>query len=395
MPAFIGGLPPQGGPLISAEVRNNFRALNLRTGKLTPHATVPASTSVSIGGGVIYFADRVAIDFPEALIDLGDEVTGVTPFNNIGFFKDIVIVVRSSLDSETNRYVATAFFLEGPEKASSVAQPDNVLRRSTDIPVAAFVVRHNGLNVGTFRGQIEPINQADILDYRGYLDVGGTTYFSTVVGDREVQEDGYGAVILDGYTGLPVITGKTLGEYVGSVADGYGGFISPIQQAVDAVSAAGGGTVFLRAGEYTPTQTITIPANINLIGEGRSTVIIRTDAYTGPLFRIGDDNVVIADLAIEGPASTLLATDPLIVFTQAAFCTLRNCFINAVVTAVQFENVSTRNICTNNFITNADIGVSISSDSSRNLVASNQFEGNNLDSQDLGTNNLLVNNIGS
>lgn len=395
MPNFIGGLPPQGGRLISAEVRNNFLALNRRTNKLTPRATVPASTKINIGAGIVFFTDRIQVNFAGSQLDLGDDTLGVTPFNNIGYFKDVVVVLRIEFNTTTKRYEGQAVFLEGPEKASQALDLDLFQIQATDIPIAAFPVRHNGLNVGTFLGQIEPINQSEILDLRNYVDNGGLTYYSATVGDRQVQEDGYGAVILDTITGLPEIEGETVGSFTGLIEDGYGNLIHPIQQAVDYVSSAGGGTVFIRRGEYTPLDTLTIPDNVELLGEGANTKLIREDTFSGPLIKVSGDNVKISNLYIQGPSTHEAAYGPLVEFSTAKNCTISNCQIIATeVTGIAFENTTTRCICTNNFVSAAETGVKVSSDSPLIMIIGNQFEDNSTDVDNDGS-AYLFGNVGS
>lgn len=369
MPNFISGLPATGSPLVSAEVRNNFLALNARTDKLTPRATVPASTRVNIGAGTVYFTDHVQVRFAGQQLELGSDLTGVTPFNNIGFFKDIVIVLRQQFNAANSRFSAVALFLEGPEKASSTPQPDLVQIASTDIPIAAFVVRHNGLNLGTTKGQIEPIPQTNILDIRNFVDAGGITYFSTTVGDRLVREDGYGTVILDGY-GLAEIDGETVGVYTGYEDD-----IHPIQRAINHVHSLGGGTVFIRRGHYIPSEPIVVRDNVQLLGEGKNTVIERTDTFSGPLIQLTGQHASISNVFVKGPPSTSLAFGPLVELSNAQYCSVKDCVIDADgVTALGILDTSTRNILINNFITQANVAVNIQSGCTKNLIVQNQVD---------------------
>lgn len=384
MPNFISGLPATGTPLVSAEIRNNFLALNARTDKLTPRATVPASTKVNIGAGTIYFADHVQVRFSGQQIDLGDSLTGVSAFNNIGFFKDIVVVLRQQFNAATNRHSAIAIFLEGPEKASSTIQPDLVQIASTDIPIAAFVVRHNGLNLGIAKGQIEPIPQTNILDIRNFVDAGGITYFSTTVGDRIVEKDEYGTVVLDS-NGLAEIQGETTGVHTGIING-----VHPIQRAIDEVHAQGGGTVFLRRGHYTPSSTIVIYDNVQLLGEGKNTVIERSDTFGGPLFKLTGDHASINNLFIQGPSTHVYAYGPLLELSEAKYCSIQNCIIDATaVTAIGVMDLSTRNTIVNNFIIQASVATFIEAGCSKNLIVQNQIDNTTTPFQDesLGANN--------
>lgn len=459
MPNFISGLPATGSPLVSAEIRNNFLALNERTDKLTPLATVPASTKINIGAGTIYFADHVPVQFTGQQLDLGSDTVGVSGFTNIGYFRDIVIVLRQQFDAESSRYSATAVFLEGPEKASSTLQIDLVQIASTDIPIAAFVVRHNGLNVGAFKGQIEPIPQANILDVRNFVDAGGSTFASAIVGDRVVQVNNDGTTIVnqqvstittepaapvsihtsnslmiarndatklevgyfiqiiwkaastefhncivtaitdvaDGTNSKSTVTiypaytssfpdtvnanttisildvgGSTVGTHIGFAS---GTSLHPLQRAINYVASLGGGTVFVRRGLYLPSATITVPSNVHLIGEGRSTVIIRSDTYAGPLIKLTGESASVSQLFLQGPPSHLQASGPLLEFENAKYCIIKDCTIDADgVTGVGFMDGSLRNTLTTTFITKAEVAVIIGPGCSKNLIMNNQVD---------------------
>jgi parallel beta-helix repeat protein len=79
-----------------------------------------------------------------------------------------------------------------------------------------------------------------------------------------------------------------------------------LQQALDAVPAEGG-TVYVKAGEYDMTATVTIPSNCMLMGSGRST-IFKANASMGGTTNVfknsdssgGNTNIVVCDLAIDG-----------------------------------------------------------------------------------------------
>jgi len=394
MPNFIAGLPAQGSQLISAEVRNNFLALNARTNKLTPRATTPSSASVRIGSGRVYFSDKILIDFPGSLVNLGDDELGVSPFNNIGYFRDIAIVLRVEYDQAAGKYQAFASFIEGPEKISSTPDKNLINFQSNEIPIALFTVRHNGLGVGVSFGQIEPITQSQILDLRGFLDAGGITYYSATVGDRQILEDGYGTALLDGY-GDPIIEGETIGVFTGIMPDINGDPKHPIQRAIDFVYNAGGGTVLIRRGTYTPFETIVVPDNVQLIGEGANTTIVREDTFTGPLLLITGDRAKISNLHIEGPTTYSLAFGSLVQFSSSKNSTIEGCIIDASsVTGISFSDTSSRCICVMNYIIGAETGIIISSDSSKIIVTNNQLEDtSSIPINNMGTGTIKMNNI--
>ena len=384
---FIRGLPAQNSPLNSAEIRNNFQALDERIGKIEAHATVPASKSITTDGGTVYFNGRIPIEMASNKLDLGDEATGVSAFVNIGYFKDILIVARVSFDSDLNKYVASTYFIEGPEKSSSVYSVELIPLRSTDLPIARFVVRHNGISLIT-KGQIEPISQADIIDQRNYLDIGGIEYFSATVGDRLVSTDAYGALLVDGY-GAPVITGQSVGSFVGFSND-----IHPIQQAIDSLELTGG-TILIKKGTYYIESTISIPSNVKLIGEGKSTVIQALDVFSGPMFEIAGDNSSIESIYLLGTYpnnSTFI--NPIVNFTGATQGTIKDCIVeNSISTGVNFDPTSSRNTCTNCFFSNNQLAVKLETGSTKNLVALNQFKNNTTALTDLGTGNISLGNV--
>lgn len=382
---FIRGLPAQNSPLNSAEIRNNFLALDERIGKIEAHATVPASKSITTDGGIVYFNSRIPVKMESNKLDLGDETTGILPFVNIGYFKDVLIVARSSFDSVNNKYIASTYFIEGPEKSSSISSAELIPLKSTDLPIARFVVRHNGISL-TSRGQIEPITQDQLIDVRNYIDIGGLEYFSTTVGDRLVQTDSYGTLLLDGY-GAPIISGQSIGSFVGYVKDAYSNNIHPIQQAIDSLENTGG-TIFIKKGTYYINSTITVPSNVKLIGEGKSTKIQTMNTFLGPTFKIIGSNSSIENLHLLGPTPSSYFSGSLISFTGAYQSAVKDCVVEAgVATGIEFDATTSRSTCTNCFLTSNFVGVKLLSGSTKNLVALNQFESNTTAISDFGTGN--------
>lgn len=384
---FINGLPAERSPLNSSEIRDNFEALHLRTGKVEAHATVPASTSITTDDGVIYFNGRIPVNVASNKIDLGDSDVGVLPFVNIGYFKDILIAAKVSFNQTTNKYEATTYFIEGPEKSSSVSSDALIPLRATDIPIARFVVRHNGINL-TGKGQIEAIQQSQLIDVRNYLDVGGIEYFSATVGDRLVQTDAYGVLVTDGY-GSPVIEGETVGSFVGYAKDAYGNNIHPIQQAIDSLPS--GGTILLKRGTYYIDSTITIPANIRLLGEGKSTKVQMLDVFQGPAFTITGNNTSIENMHLLGTLPTAnYVNNAMVLFVGVEQCSIKDCFIDYCLTGVEFSS-SNRNTCTSNFFSDNNVAVLFAGSTDKNLVALNQFSNNLSDISNVGTNTTVGN----
>jgi hypothetical protein len=297
--------------------------------------------------------------------------------------------VRVEFNQTSSRYEAVPVFIEGPEKDSSTSQIELVNLKSTDLPVARFVVRHNGID-NVSKGQIESITQSQILDFRNYLTVGGISYNSASTGDREIAVDAYGVVVVDGY-GLPVIAGSTVGTFTGSVEeDGY--LVSPIQQAINSVALQGGGSIFIKRGEYQVSKSIEVPDNISLYGEGESSVIQMVDSFAGPLFNVIGNNIHFSNLNIKAPSTLINVTEALIRLTGTN-CTIQNCKISGGVTGLEFDSAS-RNICTKNFFQNNSVAVDLGS-SQKNIVSFTQFENNTTDVAGSTAPHQVIGNIGS
>lgn len=378
MVSFIPGLPAEGSPLVSAEIRNNFIALNNRTDKVEVKATTPASASLLISSGIVFFQNKVLIEFAGQKLNLGDPVNGIAGFKSKGYFKDVAIVLRLSLNHSTNTYEATVTFVEGPEKEASTANFNLILLRSNDLPLAHFVVRHNGVVLDA-PGQIEPISQSQIIDTRNYLDVGGVEYYSAVVGDRQVLKDAYGSIVVDGYFN-PIITGTTTGTFVSGDSANF----HPIQSAVSQLESTGG-TILLRRGVYEITSTITIPNNITLLGEGASTIIKMLDTFEGPMFRILGDRVSINNIVFQGTLPSYInANDALIKLVNSQYCTIKDCYIQGGVIGISLSN-SNYNIVTNNYFISNDTAISILN-CQNNFITYNQFNSNSTEVDDLGSN---------
>lgn len=381
MVSFIAGLPAEGSPLVSAEIRNNFTALNNRTDKVEVKATIPASTSLLIGSGTVYFTNRILVKFSGQKLNLGDLISGIKGFTKKGYFKDVLLVLRPKLNLETNRYEALCTFIEGPEKASPSADLTTTIPNSSDLPLAHFVVRHNGLELDT-PGQIEPITQTQITDVRNYLDTGGVEYYSAVVGDRRIKINQDGSAVEDAYSNI-VIEGKT----IGTTAQYYLEDIHPIQQAIDQL-ANDGGTIILRKGIYQISSTITITSNITLIGEGSGTIIQMLDSFQGPMFKILGDRISLRSMRLIGTLpSSQVVNDSLIKVVGAKYCTISDCFIESGVIGLTLYN-SNNNIISNNYLINNNLAISITG-SSNNFLSFNQFKDNLSDLDALGSNTRL------
>ena len=385
MPDFINGLPAQGSSLQSADVRENFIALNARTGKLAVRATVPITTSITVDAGLVFFADKISVNFEGAKIDLGDLSTGVAEFQEVGFFRDIVIVLRLTYDQNSGAYGAQAVYIEGPEKSSAFSAPELITTRADDIPLARFVVRHNGINL-ILKGQIEPIEQSSLLDYRNYLDAGGSSYYSATVGNLKPEIDGYGKSVSDAYG--PIVNGETVGTFVANEIDNFQ-YVSPIQQAIDSLGEKGG-TILLKRGVYDITSTIVLQSDlIRIIGEGDGT-ILQLDSGASPsepIFSISGDNISVENMRLIGSNSQTA-----IEVKSNEKCTIKDCSIDQVGTGIEIQS-SDRNIVTNCFFTNNVSAISFVLSSDYNIISANQFISSPAPS--VSGNNIKIGNVTS
>lgn len=91
----------------------------------------------------------------------------------------------------------------------------------------------------------------------------------------------------------------------GAVGDGVTDDTAAIQAAIASLPANQGGTIFFKAGDYKITSTITLPSNVNFIGQGNSryygTTLICSPANTINGLQFTDRNCV-RDMSIEAAA---------------------------------------------------------------------------------------------
>lgn len=374
---FIPGIPTANTRVNSEEIRNNFLALNSRTSSLLPSVTMPISQKIKIDSGLIYFADKVSVNFEGALIDLGDPQTGVLPFENSqkGWYRDIFIVLRLSVN-ENNDFIATPAFIEGPTKIVAEFQYNLVQINNTDIPVAHILIRNNGES--NVIGAIEVISRESIVDIRGFLDIGGLSYFTSTIGDRNILRNPDGSVTEDSQ-GNPQITGSTVGEFNYSIFNENLEEITSLQQAINKASALGGGCIFIKRGLYKVRNAILIPSNISLVGEGANTIIQREDSTLfgdDALFILTGENIFLSNLNIKGNTSNQYAYSELLRLFNCKHCKIDGCIFdinNNSALAIRLDS-SSKNSLINNIIKNGKLGIKTSENSNLNIIIGNHFE---------------------
>lgn len=117
-------------------------------------------------------------------------------------------------------------------------------------------------------GASKPITLASVLDllYTSF----GTRDFNVLFG-------GVSTSLQTAIAGVGTLFYNVKSPAYGALGDGSTNDTSAIQAALDAASAAGGGTVFFPAGTYRITATLTVAATVSLLGVGPSASIITMD----------------------------------------------------------------------------------------------------------------------
>lgn len=105
---------------------------------------------------------------------------------------------------------------------------------------------------------------------------------------------------------ISIAAGLNVKDY-GAVGDGTTNDYTAIAAAISAASSAGGGVVFIPRGTFITGQTITVPANVNIVGENKYTSILKSNTSGGySLFSITSSNILLSNFRMEGPAAGTL-----------------------------------------------------------------------------------------
>jgi len=188
---FDPTIPESESRLRSEPIRTNFNALNNRTDHLTPVATDPATTNVSIGAATAWFEDNILIPFEGSLQALGSSTIGVSIFNASGSFKEVIIYykiesgtgilgfIESAEKDIRNHSLDTAAELISdptiqriPNETTGISEEvpdaiDGISPLDNSIIICSVLVTNNG-QTGQ-QGAINPLFDSDIIDLRPFM----------------------------------------------------------------------------------------------------------------------------------------------------------------------------------------------------------------------------------
>lgn len=111
----------------------------------------------------------------------------------------------------------------------------------------------------------------------------------------------------------------------GAVGDNAANDTSAIAAALSAANSAGGGTVYLPAGQYLITSGLTIPANVKLIGDGIGLTIIKASgAFTsGEVVTLSASRCELHHVSVR--AQTTSEMTAIVALGSAQNCIISNC----------------------------------------------------------------------
>lgn len=116
----------------------------------------------------------------------------------------------------------------------------------------------------------------------------------------------------------------------GAAGDGTGDDSGPIQAAIDSALAAGGGTVFLRAGTYNVSIGLFLHESVSITGEGYGTTTIRLTGQRGPLLAMigaGDNTTPSHSVSKIGFSSNVSTADSLL-FAVSGNVVIESCLFD-------------------------------------------------------------------
>lgn len=160
----------------------------------------------------------------------------------------------------------------------------------------------------------------------------------------------------------------------GAVGDNTNDDTAAIQAAVNAVLAAGGGTVYVPPGSYKVTATITLGASVSIVGLGKlATKFYPTTAVTGRLFSykpavFTTSGIVLSDFAVYGNATTLGVAD----LQNLTFVTIQRVYMDSFTNSgqihVSLNNVEDSTIAESAFMSIHGDGLVMQTNANNNVI---------------------------
>jgi hypothetical protein len=176
---FQENQPAASSAIQSAVIRDNFEALYDKVKALEVRAQNPATTSISVAGGVVYFRASTSqqlqlINFNTQVLDITQTVgyktiknldgsltrtlqafAGPSAFQSQGLFLEILVSLRSNgLLTFTESYTS---------QNNTLSSPFNIYKDDAEIPIALVILEK------TAAGVLQPIVQDRIKDVRPFL----------------------------------------------------------------------------------------------------------------------------------------------------------------------------------------------------------------------------------
>lgn len=164
----------------------------------------------------------------------------------------------------------------------------------------------------------------------------------------------------------------------GAVGDGVADDSDNIQQVINDVQAAGGGTVYCQAGTYKLVTGLTLPAGVSLLGAGKHAVIFQAGTVGMVMLTCSGENSV-EGMYFKG-LGTVGGGGERAIDTAAAWVNVRACRFSDVTSAIRYSGTSANDgLVTGCEFRNivGQVGVSegygVHTSGSRTLVADNHF----------------------
>ncbi len=180
-----------------------------------------------------------------------------------------------------------------------------------------------------------------------------------------------------GYSPATKVVATSSSGFAADYKTSGGDDASQIQAALNAISALGGGSLYIKAGTYNIGTSLTVPANTLIFGDGFATILRYPNGsdYNGLLFMNSVYNSHIKNLMVDGNQDNVTFSPPndMIILKNSYKCSVEGVYLyNCIDSAIVLDQLLTTDcMIKNNWIdTTKDIGVYIS------VAGNNQIQGN-------------------